>query len=676
MLKNMRIGTKLLLSFFFITAILVLVVGYRGYETARNNLNSQITDSLTLVTEAKEGHLVSFLENAKRRAVDFASDGFVRDSVWNVLKGDKDAAVSLTRHLARNVITLDPTLCGIHIATLRGRIIASTSTRDIGGGESLDGYFREARRLPYGSAHLSDVFFCHYFGTKAPVISVSAPIMDKNTGKRLGVLINYVKMNQLNDLLSGKQQMVLGTLSGEKGKPDTLEMYLVNQDGFLITESRHSAAVLRQRVDTVPVRKCRTGVEMTGRYVNFMGVPVIGASMCLGNGWTLLAEIDEKEAMAGMETLKKQAISSTIPVVFVILVLVYFLIREIVKPVQDLTGAARKIGDGDLSQKVKIVSGDEIGCLGALFNEMSDKLQASRAALEERTGELSRTVEAIGKLNEELMRRQGFLDFQLDLANKIQTSILPNDYESGEVSIHARLCQASEVGGDFFQITEMDGNRVAFFVGDVMGKGIAAALVMTMMMSILPKLVLQLKCPADVLKSANRDLFERLGSDPMAFVTVLAGILDKTTGKLLCASAGHEEGVVLSSSGETRAISPDGMVLGVIPDPAYTVQEFFLTGSDKVVVYTDGITDMQNAGGDRFGEERFMASLLKARQSPSIVLINQILADAAVFLKEEKLADDIALLALEMAPHFVGKTHPHEGPSAALHELQGQIARR
>ena len=131
-----------------------------------------------------------------------------------------------------------------------------------------------------------------------PEITISTPIFAKETGRPIGVIVNYILISEVNKLLIGEHVKELGAISWGKGKGawKTMEVYLVNRDKLMITKSIFvEDAVLKQIVDTLPVNLCLTsGEEMAGFYKDYRGVEVVGASMYIPSmKWVLLVEIDK-----------------------------------------------------------------------------------------------------------------------------------------------------------------------------------------------------------------------------------------------------------------------------------------------------------------------------------------------------------------------------------------------
>src|SRR3990170_6668235 len=221
-------------AFIGIVAILIpiLITFVLVYFKNKVYLKNRVIDTLTVIAEAYEGQVYQFLEKAKIRAQDFASDGFIRTHLQKAIHGNTFAINKLNKHLVKNKLSLDKTINTINILSLEGRVVASTNNAEIGRDLSKDACFEEGRNavaiVENRAGHMG-----------LPEITISTPILTKETGRPVGVIINYILISELNKLLTGEYVKEFGAISWGKGKGawKTLEMYLVNRDKLMITKS-------------------------------------------------------------------------------------------------------------------------------------------------------------------------------------------------------------------------------------------------------------------------------------------------------------------------------------------------------------------------------------------------------------------------------------------------------
>src|SRR3954464_4346074 len=220
---------------------------------------------------------------------------------------------------------------------------------------------------------------------------------------------------------------------------------------------------------------------------------------------------------------------------------------------------------------------------------------AAQAAPAVRVGQLVRQQEA------EAVTRQRF-EQELEVARLIQQNFLPKelpDLPGWQIAAYYR--PAREVGGDFYDVIQLEGGRVGFVVGDVTDKGVPAALVMSATRSVLRASAQRLIEPGAVLERVNEHLCPDMPAK--MFVTCLYGVLDLSSGLLRFANAGHDLPYVKTADGvaELRA---RGMPLGLMPGMEYEEKEAMLQPGDCVLLHSDGIVEAHAPDRDMFGFPR------------------------------------------------------------------------
>lgn len=229
----------------------------------------------------------------------------------------------------------------------------------------------------------------------------------------------------------------------------------------------------------------------------------------------------------------------------------------------------------------------------------------------------------------------------LELATQIQTRLLPaRDIAIGGWVTHYRYEPAGVVGGDYCEIVPSgDGRSLFFAVGDVAGKGVAASLLMAHLSAILRSL-LSLDLPlTETIARANRLFCE---STPATHYATLAAGRTTQDGVDLC-NAGHCRPVLLRHDGTDR-IEATGLPLGLFCDDRYTARHIRLEPGDSLVLYSDGITEAQDAQGRTYEEERLIQSLCCHAERDAIAVADGVLRDVARFRDTTPPQDDLTLL--------------------------------
>lgn len=381
----MSIITKFIILFALIFSIFFGGIFYFLLGYSEESLKKQVFEDLTVLAETEEGFILTFLEQVKGRAVDFSSDGLIRDYAEKIITAKsqpKDIVNALNIHLRNNKQSIDHTILGILIVDATGKVIASTDEKEIGFDESVDEYFKNLSQinLTYGSAYISDVLMASHFNIKDPAIMVAAPLFSTDKNIKLGYIMNEISLSEINKVLSGQKQIELGALTGTRGRRTTLNIYLINKDNLLITPSIYkNEGLLKQKIESPLVESCRRNEEVTDIYKNHLDIEVLGASMCLPvHGWTLITELSSQEAFSLISDLRKEilifgSISLFILIIIAILFLYYLIIRHILK----LRRGVKIVGAGNFDYEIKLESNDEFRDLAYDFNMMTKRLKES-----------------------------------------------------------------------------------------------------------------------------------------------------------------------------------------------------------------------------------------------------------------------------------------------------------
>lgn len=246
------------------------------------------------------------------------------------------------------------------------------------------------------------------------------------------------------------------------------------------------------------------------------------------------------------------------------------------------------------------------------------------------------------------------IDAELEFARSIQLSALPHDKkpfaDRPEFDLSASMHTAREVGGDFYDYFLIDDDHLALVMADVSGKGIPAALFMMKSKTLIKSLASAGSLsPSEVLAMANNELCE--GNDAEMFVTVWMGILEISTGKMICANAGHEFPAIRRLGGSYELFhDKHGFVLGGMEGMSYVGYELELHPGDDIFLYTDGVTEATNTENELFGEERLIKGLNDTGDSSSADILEDIKSDIDSFVGEASQFDDITMMSLRLAP--------------------------
>lgn len=238
------------------------------------------------------------------------------------------------------------------------------------------------------------------------------------------------------------------------------------------------------------------------------------------------------------------------------------------------------------------------------------------------------------------------MERELKVAADIQMSILPdilplNDhYDFG-----GRILPARQVGGDFYDVFELEDNKIGVLIGDVADKGVPSAIFMARAHALIIAEADRAMTPGEVLLMANTHItrFEK----SRQFVTALYGVLDTVTGEFSYARAGHEPPLLLDANGEVHRLPhKPGMALGLWEDILLDENSVQLPNGSLLFMFTDGMTDCRNPEGESFGLERLKQTLTSLEQASAQSSCDRLLETLMNYQDGSKQDDDVTLVAV------------------------------
>ncbi|MEN6438519.1 MAG: SpoIIE family protein phosphatase [Syntrophobacter sp.] len=349
-------------------------------------------------------------------------------------------------------------------------------------------------------------------------------------------------------------------------------------------------------------------------------------------GWSLGIVIPEHDLLGSVNRLGRMVFLIAVSGVLLMIVFVMLIARRITKPLKDLSATTMEIARGNLDARLPDVQGgDEISTLASSFEDM-------RLALKDYIKNLTETTAAKERIESELK-----------IARNIQMSFLPKAFPplpgKDRFAISARIEPARQIGGDLYDYSLIGEDRLFFAVGDVSDKGIPAALFMAVTKTLLKGIAETGMEPSEILRRCNLELYGE--NDSMMFVTVFCGILDMRTGMLTYSNAGHEHPIIIRQGGQPESLPvPDGFFLGVMEDASYENMEIKLEPGDKIIIYTDGVTEAMNSAGALYSHANLMATARSCSSLSTEEIAEKILDSVTQFSSGIPQADDITVLAL------------------------------
>ncbi|MGN0405384.1 MAG: SpoIIE family protein phosphatase [Bariatricus sp.] len=331
--------------------------------------------------------------------------------------------------------------------------------------------------------------------------------------------------------------------------------------------------------------------------------------------------------------LYKMLMIAFLNIAIVMVLYIAFVRHSIMRPISKLALFTKKITEsGEFNkQHIEMKTGDEIEDLGHSFNYMLEELEVY--------------IDNLSKVTAEKER----IGAELSVATQIQASMLPCIFpafpERPEFDIYATMQPAKEVGGDFYDFFLVDEDHLAMVIADVSGKGVPAALFMVIAKTLLKNSAQTGASPKEILEKVNNQLCEN--NDAEMFVTVWIGILEISTGKIVCANAGHEYPSIRHAGGNYELVKDKhGFVLAGMEGARYREYELQLEEGDSLYVYTDGVAEATNANKELYGTDRMLAALNINPKSVPEELLPAVKADIDSFVGDAPQFDDITMLGL------------------------------
>jgi sigma-B regulation protein RsbU (phosphoserine phosphatase) len=309
------------------------------------------------------------------------------------------------------------------------------------------------------------------------------------------------------------------------------------------------------------------------------------------------------------------------------------LTRSITHSVSDLYGATLKVQDGDFSERIPILTKDQLSELATSFNSMTENIQ--------------------GLIDESKEKER--LKLELEIARDVQLRLFPKDVPKMRTLELAGIGNpARVVSGDYYDFHALDSRWMALTISDISGKGISAALLMAGIQSALRAQWTSLYDAASHEKDGgppvstsllvmhlNRQLYESTSTEKDA--TLCCALYDADSGRLVYTNAGHLPPILIHDGVPTR-LEISGMVVGMFPESEYDESDVRMESGDLLVAFTDGVTEAENERGQKFGDDRLLDLLVDYSDRPPDKVIEVVGTAVRDWTHDFEMRDDMTML--------------------------------
>ncbi|WP_320168045.1 SpoIIE family protein phosphatase [Mangrovibacterium marinum] len=474
----------------------------------------------------------------------------------------------------------------------------------------------------------STPFYCP-LDTTLLVASYTCPIHQED-GTVVGYLSTQINLNFLNQINSnlkideGAMSFILGEDGTFLAHPDS--SMIMNKNIYELSEKILSPS---QRLDYEALMRAHQqgsgfarpeALNYEKAWFHFAPVPK--------TYWTVLIVIPARQLFSELDGLFRNVVIISLVCLIVIIGIIFLLFRRMLSPLAAIAKSIKRVSSGEL---LVTTQKNEIDLLSSSLHDLQQNYSKH--------------------LNEQTQSKKDKRKIEKDLksAKEIQTAIIPTEFikdpRRPEIDLYAILDPAESIGGDLYDYFYVDSNHLLFTMGDVSGKGIPAALFMAVAHTLIKGKSKGLKA-SQIVEKVNDEL--SLQNSNQNFLTLFLGILDVETGELSYCNAAHNYPYVITRGGKVHALDKThGLPIGVYSSKSYGGDTGILKAGDRLVLYTDGVTDCRNEQDELFGIENLRNCIADMPDLPAKASTQYILDCLRAFKGNAARSDDISLMIID-----------------------------
>lgn len=593
----MKIQTRLLLSILPVVFVSILTVTGISISHSTKTIEKQVKDNAGLLSKSYSAQLDAKVNYLKRMSEDLAAAIVTAVNVETVLINARKRYPEINRVLYTSLDGRIKDMSPYSAYLLEGNhsldkewIIASEEKKTVLSDPLI--YFDENTFLIYSPVIID------YIKSKAPEV--------------VGVVILAIPTSYMFEGLSD-------VIYGETGS-----IFVINKDGYFVS-NRDESKIMTDKFSDMgqsgeleeierSMKKQATGlgiyyIDSHKYFVSF--APIKSAD------WALFIAGEYSEFTSKFKSLV--TVNTLILIISLLFasVVISFIVHGVVLPLSKLTDVAEKLSQGDFSIRSSLTTNNEVGLLSRSFDKMVDRLEDYNSSLEKdvlvKTDELTvyneelqQTIEELDRSNQQLGMTRDALWSEMELAKKLQTVLLPDDPKIDGLDISAFMKTASSVGGDYYDVINVDG-KSWFLIGDVSGHGVTAGLIMMMVQTSIHVALSQNPntLPSDLLTVINKTIhynITKLGGNRYMTLTVFACLEDH---RISFAGAHLPVIIYRKETNSIEMIETSGTWIGLVGSVhnMNSNSDFLLADGDIILLYTDGISEAVTEDGKYFSQQ-------------------------------------------------------------------------
>lgn len=345
-------------------------------------------------------------------------------------------------------------------------------------------------------------------------------------------------------------------------------------------------------------------------------------------GWSVAIVCPEDEVFSEVSVVRNKLMVYIVIALLIMILFCYINLRKIVDPISEFSDFTKKISNGNFSTSLpEIKTSGELKVLYESFAQMKDSL-----------------LKYIDELKTTTINNER-IESELRIASAIQMEMLPYVFppfpDRNDIDLYAKMVPAKEVGGDLYDYFIKE-EKLYFIIADVSGKGVPAALLMTVICSLFRTLAAHAKQSDKIVGMLNKTMST---SNEMAmFCTVFVGVLDLKTGEFDYCNAGHNAPYMISNNGVVPLMAENNISVGLFENYEFLSQSCVFEDGSYIFLYTDGVTEAENIDKELYTEQRLLSQLTKSDKSSPMSIIDGIMLDLEQHSAETLQSDDITML--------------------------------